>query len=542
MLPVVACPAPTEREPHPMFHAPGLARLPAALALLLSLGGAVQAQDLRIAMKAAVDGADPHQLFTPNRNVQLHVYEALVAQDAKLRPTPGLAESWRATDPTTWEFRLREGVLFQDGTPLTAEDAAFSIRRAQTAEGVRTFRAYVKDITAVEVVDARTLRIRTDGPQPELPANLATIAIVSARAVEGASAEDFNGGRAAIGTGPYRWLRWTPGQDVVLERNPRYRGEAPPWSRVTFRFVPNDSARTAALLAGDVDVADAVPAGLHQRVRESDNAHLQTGTSLFMLYMTVDRRPTSPFVRDKEGRPMTVNPFNDARVRQAFTHAINRPALAERAMEGAAEPAGQFMPDGFDGHDPGLKPVAYDPALSRRLLREAGYPEGFNYTIHCLNDRFTGDVRTCQAVGQMLTAAGIRTQVEAMPSAMFFKRATGPEPEFSSYMAIFGSAAGLASNALNVLAQRWDPKAGTGRSNSGRYDNPALNALIEKAAATLDEDARQDLLRQATRIAVEDQAVLPIFFLKGAWGLRNGLAMQTRGDMYTMATAITPAR
>ncbi len=518
------------------------ARLPIALTALAWLGTAAEAQELRIAIKATVDGADPHQLFTPNRNVQLHVYETLVAQDARLRPVPGLAESWRTTDPTTWEFRLKEGVRFQDGSVLTAEDVAFSIRRAQTMEGVRTFRAYVKDITGVEVVDPRTVRIRTDGPQPELPANLATIAIVSARAVEGASAEDFNGGRAAIGTGPYRWVRWTPGQDVVLERNPDYRDGAPHWSRVNFRFVPNDSARTAALLAGDVDVADAVPAGLHQRVSTSGRTHLATGTSLFMLYMTVDRRPTSPFVRTHDGAPMDVNPFNDARVRRAVTHALNRQALAERAMEGAAEPAGQFMPEGFDGHDPGLKPASYDPALARRLMAEAGYPQGFGFTIHCLNDRFTGDTRTCQAVGQMLTAIGIRTQVETMPSSVFFRRATGATPEFSSFMAIFGSAAGLSSNALNVLVQRWDPQRGTGRSNSGRYENPQLDALIEQAAGTLDDNARQGLLQQATRLAVEDQAVLPVFFLKGAWGLRNGLVIETRGDMYTMATMIRPAQ
>lgn len=500
------------------------------------------AQELKIGVKAAIEGADPHQLYSPDRNIQLHVYEALVAQDEHIRPKPGLAESWKNTDPLNWEFRLREGVKFQDGTPLTPEDVVFSIERAQKVEGIRTFRAYVKDVASVGKVDDRTVRITTKTPLPELPANIATIAIVSKRAVESASAADFNGGRAAVGSGPYKWIRWTPGQDVVLERNEDYDGPKPAWKKVTFRFIPNDSARTAAFLSGDVDVIDAVPASLFGRVNESGRGSIVTGPSLFMHYMTIDRRETSPFVATADGKPMSVNPFNDQRVRQALTHAINRTALAERAMEGAADPADQFMPEGFDGHEPGLKPAAYDPALSRKLLAAAGYPQGFGMTIHCLNDRFSGDVRTCQAIAQMMTAVGIHTKVDAMPSAVFFKRATGTNPEFSSFLAIFGSAAGLASNALNVLVQKWDPVAGTGRSNSGRYLNPALETLIDRAASTFDDEERQKLLREATRVSIEDQAVLPIFFLKGAWAVRKGLKLTTRGDMYTMATLIAPAK
>jgi len=513
--------------------------LTAAVFGITSLTGTAHADALVVAVKAAVTGSDPHQLFTPNRNVQLHVYETLVAQDAKVRPVPSLAKSWKAIDDLTWEFELRDDVKFSNGAPLIPEDVIFSIERAKTIEGTRTFRAYVRDVAKVEKAGGHTVRIITATPAPELPANLATIAIISKDAAAKAAGEDFNGGPAAVGTGPYRWVKFTPGQDVVLERNKNYRGQPGEWDKITFRFIPDDSTRIAALLSGSVDVVDAVPAGLTKRIETSPNLHLQSATSLFMHYMSIDRRETTPFATDAGGKKLSTNPFNDKRVREAVTHAINRKALAERVMEGAAEPAGQFMPAGFDGTDPDLQPPAYDPDLSRKLLAEAGYPDGFRYTIHCQNDRFTGDVRTCQTIAQMLTAVGIRTAVEAMPASILLTRATGETPEFSSYLAIFGSAAGLASNALNVLVQEWDLAKGTGRNNSGRYMNPELNALIDEAAQTIDDDKRQKLLRSATRIAVEDQAFIPLFFLKGTWGLRKGLTMEPRGDLYTMATKIT---
>ena len=198
------------------------------LLLLLLLGpwpGA--AQELRIGMKAAVDGSDPHQSYSPNRNVQLHVYEPLVFQDPHLRPVPGLATAWRAPDAESWEFTLREGVRFHDGTPLTPADVAFSIRRAREATGLRTYAPLVRAVTAVEVVDARTVRIRTRAPAPMLPSALASIGIVSAAAVGEAGEAEFNGGRAAIGTGPYRLSAYRPGDRAERCERTGRRGGAP---------------------------------------------------------------------------------------------------------------------------------------------------------------------------------------------------------------------------------------------------------------------------------------------------------------------------
>ncbi len=516
------------------------------LAAALLLAAPVSAQELRIGFKAAVDGSDPHQNYTPNRNVQLHVYEPLVAQDAFMRPIPGAASSWRVVDPTTWEFTLREGLTFHDGTPVTAEDVVFSIRRARAITGLRTFVVQTRAVASVEARDARTVVIRTNGPAPLLPSQLAVIAIVSARAADGAGEAEFNGGRAAIGSGPYRWVRFTPGQDVVLERAERHWREPEPWQRVTFRFIPNDSARVAALLAGDIDVIDNVPPSLFGRLRESDRTQLVTGPGLFTLYMYLDHhRERVVFATGADGQPLERNPIRDPRIRQAMNLAINRAALAERAMEGAADPIGQFAGPGFIGHEPSLPVPPFDPARARALLAEAGHPNGFNLTIQCTNDRFAGDARVCQAVGQMFTAVGIRTTVEALPSAVFFRRANGGQgldPEFTAFMAIFASSTGVALESMATILRTRNAQRGHGSLNRGRYSNPVFDAALQKADETFDDAERERLSGAAARIAIEDNAILPIFSLRATYGARRGLTITPRGDGYTMATGIRATR
>lgn len=511
--------------------------------MLLALAASpAPAQELRVGMKAAVDGSDPHQSYSPNRNVQLHVYEPLVSQDDHQRPIPGLATTWHLIDPVTWEFHLREGATFHDGTPLTPADVIFSLNRARDIRGLRTYGPALRKIEAMEVIDERSLRIRTSGPTPMLPAYLTGIVIVSATAAQDAGEADFNGGRAAIGTGPYRWVRFTPGADVVLERSATHRGAVGPWQRVTFRFIPNDSARAAALLAGDVDVIDAVPATLYGRLRDDERSRLITATSSFNLYMFYDQaRERALYATALNGAPLDRNPFRDRRVRLAVSHAINRAALADRAMEGGAEVSGQISPVGYIGHDPELGVPAYDPPLARRLLAEAGFPQGFGLTLHCTADRFAGDARSCQAVGQMLGAIGIRAVIETLPAAIFFRRANGGaggEPEFTASMSMFASTTGVAAEGMNSIVRTWNAALGHGASNRGRYSDPVLDGLLEQLETTLDDPSRAALMRQAVRRAMAEQAVTPIFFVKAAWALRRGLDLTPRGDQYTMATGI----
>lgn len=525
-------------------------RATAAILAVLSSGlpghGAATAQELRVGVRAALDTADPASSYSPNRNITLQIYEPLLLQDATLKPVAGLAVAWRMRDPTTWELTLREGVTFHDGSPLTPKDVAQTIARDMATDTPQTYKSDLREIVSVEAEGSRTVILRTRTPSPQLPFSLSTFGIVSARATEGATPEDFRGGKAAVGTGPYRWSQWTPGQGVTLTRNPDYWGRAPHWEKVDFRFVPNDSARVASLLAGDLDVIDAVPPGLTRRIETSSNAHLLSTTAIMMLYLQLEMgREQSPYVTDAEGNPLPKNPFGDVRVRHALSHAINRAAIAERAMEGAAEPAGQFMAPGLDNHDPSLQPLPYDPARARALLAEAGYPRGFNITLACSNDRYPGDARVCQALGQMLGAVGIQARVETVPiSILFRRRSAGMEgrPDMAAFMLGYGAPNGLATSALTSLVQTMDRDRGRGGNNYTGYSNPKLDRMIETAMTEPDEMKRGALVREATRIAIGDAAVVPVYFTKAIWGLRRDLTLTPRADSFTFVDTIRPAR
>lgn len=511
---------------------------------LLAMGPAFGAE-LRVGMKGAVDNPDPHQSYSPNRNVQLHVYETLLTQDEHLRPQPLLAESWRAVDPLTWEFTLRPGVRFHDGSPLTPADVAFSIMRAKGTVGLRTYVANVRNVVAVEPTGERTLLVRTAVPTPLQPTLMVSIAIVSARAAADATGADWNGGRAAVGTGPYRWVRWTPSQDVVLERNADYWGAKEPWDRVRFRFIANDSARVAALLANDIDIADTLPAELYERVQGSPGVSLLTTDSIFTNYLYLDSMsPSTANVMDAEGKPLARNPFGDLRVRAALDHALNRTALAERAMQGGGSAAGQVAAPGLLGHVAGLGPARFDPALARTLLAEAGYPQGFTMALSCTSDRFAGDSRTCQAVGQMLAAVGIKVLVDALPTVIYYRKWATISPagqsDFTATISMFGSTSGLASEGMNTILHSPDPERGFGMSNRRFFSDTKLDAMLEAEDATFEDARREAMVQDTVRYAMAQRAVLPLFFVKASWGLRRGLTMVGRQDQYTMATSVRP--
>lgn len=520
----------------------GLAR--ACAALVLALCAAAQAAELRIGFKSEVTSADPHVLNGQNRNVWMHVYESLVAQDERLRPVPALATSWKAVGTNAWEFKLRPGVLFHSGKPLTAEDVKFSIDRARSLTGPRTFRSYLREVDSVQVVDAATILVKTKGPSPTLPDNLSLIAIVSRLAAKDASEESFAKGAAAVGSGPYRFGEWLHGQRVVLTRNDRYWGTAEPWEKVTFQFIPKDPARAAALLAGSVDLIDGAPSALKERFA-TGNFKLVSTTSYMLNYVYLDRaREQSPYVQDADGKPMARNPFNDLRVRQAMNLAINRDAIARAVMKGDAEPSGQFVPPGFFGHVPGLGAPKSNLDQARKLLAEAGFPRGFRLTLHCPNDRYPNDAKVCEAVGQMLSQAGIRTEVSTLPFAVFQPRSLtggkGGEPEFSAGLLGIGAVTGDSFEPLMTLAVTHDRKTGTGANNRARYSNKEVDTLVDKAGNTFNEKEREELQQAAARAAMADVAFIPLQHIAAGWAMRQGLTAIPRADGFTLATAIRP--
>jgi peptide/nickel transport system substrate-binding protein len=520
------------------------ALLGAAAALLMAGGQPAGAQTLTIAVGSPITSIDPHyHNLAPNNAMWAHLFESLVETDEQARLIPALAESWRAIDETTWEFKLRAGVKFHNGSDFTADDVAFTMTRAPNVpNSPSSFGIYTRSVAEVQVIDATTVRIKTRGVYPLLPTDLAQVAILDRETHGGAATEDFNSGKVAFGTGPYRFVRYAPGDRVELERNDTHWGPRQPWQRVNYRIVVNDASRTAALLAGDVDFIDQVPTTDVARLRNDARVAISEIVGLRIIYLHLDRSRTeaTPFVSGPNGEALGKNPLDDVRVRRALSMAIDRNAIVERVMEGAAIPAGQFLPPGTFSHVPGLDAPRFDADGARRLLAEAGFPNGLRVTLHGPSDRYVNDARIIQAIGQMWTRIGVRTQVEPMPWTTFIARAG--RQEFSLFLVGWGSVTGEASSPLRSLVGTFDREKGFGASNRGRYSNKAMDALLERALGTVDDAAREKLLQDATRMAMEDVGIIPLHIQKNVWASRRGFTHAARVDERTRAMDVSPAR
>ena len=514
-----------------------------ALSLALCLPLAAAAQDLRVGLAAEPSSLDPHyHNLSPNNMTSRHVYDTLVSQDAKQTLGPGLAESWKAVDPTTWEFKLRRNVKFFDGSPFTVDDVLATVKRLPNVpRSPSSFAPFVAGMT-FEKVDSHTLRVKTAAPAPLVPTNLSTFGIVSKACAEGVSTEDFNALKCQGGTGPFKFTEYKPGDRIGLARNDAYWGNKPAWATVSFRFLTAAPTRVAALLAGDVDVIEGVPPTDIPRLKADANIDIAETLSNRVIYFHMDQfRENSPFITAKDGSPIK-NPLLDRRVRQALSMAINRPAIVERLMDGAAVPAEQVLAKSFFGTSQKLQPTAFDLAGAKKLLAEAGYPNGFKMKMHGPAGRYTNDTKIIEAVAQMFTRLGIDTEIETIPPANFFSRAStgaGGQPEFSFILVGWGASTGETSGSLKSLMGTFDKAKGSGAANRGRYSNPALDAKLTEALATVDDAQRAALLAEASEIAFNDVGIIPSHYQTNVWASRKGFKVQARSDEYTLATGIS---
>ena len=270
---------------------------------------------------------------------------------------------------------------------------------------------------------------------------------------------------------------------------------------------------------------------------------VQTCALPIFIYLHLDsgREKNSPFVTDAAGRPMEANPLRDARVRKALSKLIDRDAIVSRIMEGQAQPAGQLLPEGYFGTSKKLRPDRYDPEGAKKLLAEAGYPNGFGVTLHTPNNRYINDEKIAQAVAQFLTRNGIPTKVDAMPSGVFFSR--GSKLEFSFLLAGWGAETGETSSPLRSLLATFDPKLGMGASNRGRFSDAGLDALIQTALGTIDDTKRGMMLAAASEKAIGEQmGLVPVHYEVSTWATRKGIAYRARADQYTLAFDVRPAK
>ncbi len=522
----------------------------ASSAFILALPA--QAADITIGVAAEPSAMDPHyHNLGPNNAMKRHIFESLIIQDETQALTPGLATSWKALDDTTWQFDLRQGVKFHDGSDFDAEDVIYTLQRVPNVpNSPSSFAIYTKSLESLEAKDPHTLIIKTPGPRPLLPVELSNISIISKEAADAAVAgykaaggdapdwpktEDFNDGTLAVGTGPYTFGEYIKGEKIVLNANDNWWGGKADWDKVTFRPISSNGPRVAALLAGDVDLIDNPPTQDMAALEENPDIELVQGLSNRVIYLHFDHfEEPSPGITGTDK-----NPFKDARVREAVSKAINREAIVERIMGGVAVPAAQLLPPGMFGNNPNLKMTAYDPEGAKALLAEAGYGDGFELVLGTPNDRYINDEKVAQAIAQMLTRVGIKTTVDASTKSVFFKRRN--KYEFSLYLAGWGSGTGEMSSPLRALVGTPNKDTGFGGTNRGRYSNPDMDGVLEEALQTIDDPTREALLQEASKIVMEDYGILPLHYEVTVWAMRKGVDYTPRTDQYTVATSAKPS-
>jgi peptide/nickel transport system substrate-binding protein len=485
---------------------------------------------------------DPHYLWvTTNVAYNKHIFGLLVDGDDNGRIIPSLATSWRAIDDTTWEFKLRKGVKFHDGSEFTAEDVVFSFDRIRNLpNNPASYASNIRSVKDVEIVDPYTFIIKANDVNPVLPVMLQAAVIVSKKAATGATTADFFSGKAAIGTGPFKFVSFARGDRLVLERNENYWGEKPAWDRVTFRIMSNDAARVAALMGGDVDMIDFVPPSEAAHLGKNKNLGVFKRPSGRLIFLTCNNSDKTPFVTGKDGKPLEKNPLKDVRVRRALSKGIDRNAICARVMEGLAAPASQIIAEHSPSYNPDIKVEKYDPEGAKRLLAEAGYPHGFGLTIHGPSDRYVNDAKICQAVAQMLARIGLDMKVVTLPQSVYFGRMLAPSHEFSLSLAGWGFVV-EADSIMMAVIHSYEKGKGAGSWNCG-YSNPSLDRAMEQAVSIMDNAKRHKAEQKvAEQVIVHEQAMIPLHTQFTIAATRKGLVYAPRVDEQTLAMNAKPA-
>jgi peptide/nickel transport system substrate-binding protein len=519
--------------------------LSAIIGALVAGGGAV-GQTLTMGVRAGPESMDPHYTATGTHSEALkHIFDTLTHSGDRLQVEPGLAESWRVLNPTTWEFKLRQGVKFHDGSDMTAEDVAASIRRMQTLSGPNPLRIYVRRVQEVRIVDPHTIQIITDGPAPTLPNDFIRLFVTSARATAGLTPENsneaFNAGRVNIGTGPYRYVSWTPREQFTMDRFDGHWAGRPAWARHVRREIPNDANRVAQLRTGQVDMIVRVPAADVPTLERDRTLSVVKADTVYVFNLSFDFRETTPQVTARDGSRLAANPYRDARVREAIDLAIDRRALAEIAMEGMGTAQGQMVTPNIFGFNPALPIPVPNLPRARQLLTEAGFPNGFRMALNFTNDRLPGDRGVGTAMAQMLARIGIEVQAAGQPSAVIFPaRARG---ELSNIMAGWGTLTGEANYYYSSNAHTNNPTLRLGAFNWHGYSNPEMDRMIQAASIELDDKKREEQLQAIGALFNRERVALPLASVGSAWALRRDRASMGggRADEETYAWDVTPA-
>ena len=495
-------------------------------------------QTLRYANQGDLKSLDPYTLNEVTTLAHLgHVYEGLVARDKNLKIVPALAERWETPEPTRWRFYLRRGVKFHNGDDFTADDVVFSANRVR-AKGSNMQSRMPTEAQAIKI-DDHTVDFVLTAPDPILISQWATWYIMSKKWAEANNSSAPTPASAtspsyaslhANGTGPFVVASHQPGVRTVFKRNPTWWRKPAEHNleEIVFTPIKSDATRVAALLANDVDVIEPVPLQDIDRIRAGSNADVLTGPELRTIFLGMDQSREELLFSNVKGK----NPFKDIRVREAMFRAIDVDQIKTRVMRNTSRPSTLMIaPELFQLSAEFVRP-SFDPERSKRLLGEAGYPNGFEVGMDCPNDRYVNDADICQSVVGMLARVGVRVSLMAQPKQHFFAKVLKPGGFKTSFYLFGWVPTTLDANSVlyDLMGCRDNPSSSRGEANLGGYCNKKVDELTDRMRLELDEKERDQLAKQAFQIVLDDYGYIPLHQQPLAWGVSKSVKLIPRAD------------
>lgn len=475
-----------------------------------------------------------------------NVYEGLTRRGQNLEILPGLAVSWEIVEPTRWRFYLRKDVRFHNGNDFTASDVVFSADRVRS-EG-SDLKTRIPADAKFEIVDDHTIDVVLSAPNPILHYEWDSWAIVdkewvettgSVRVTSASEEVSTTISRETNGTGPFRIVDHTPGLKTVFEANANWWN----WDNRTFNItraeltaIASDSTRVAALLSGEMDLVYPIPVQDIKRIETDPSTSALTGPELRTIFLGMDQIRDELLYSSVKGK----NPFRDKRVRQAFYQAIDIQAIKSTIMRGLSTPSSLLISPFMFANASKFERLAYDPDASKKLLTEAGYPNGFEIGMNCPVNRYVNDEAICQAVVAMLARIGVKANLDAQPPAQYFGRILASGGYDTSFYLLGWTPSSYDSwNVLsNVFGCRDDDGRG-GMFNIGGYCNREVDALTGRILEENDPEKRLGLITRAFEIAASDIAYVPLHQQGLAWGVAAGTEVVQRADNVLMLNHVT---
>src|SRR4051812_41539906 len=526
-------------------------RIAAVSAVCLALAATVaSAATLRWSSQGDYLTADPmaqNELLT--NSINGHVYESLVVRGKKLEILPGLAAKWEQKNPTTWIFHLREGVKFHDGSEFTADDAVFSIKRLQGKTS--NFRVYGNAVGEPTKIDQYTVQLVTPVPNPVMLEMLANSLFMMSKAWceknNAVETQDFTNqkeaytARDAMGTGPYTLVSREPDVKSTFKKNPNWWGLKAGkdyWDSnvddIVYTPIKQDGTREAALLAGNIDFLLDPPVQDIEKLKADKSVKVYEGRENRIVFLQMDQARDELLYSNVKGK----NPFKDKRVRQAFYQAIDVEAIHRVVMRGLSVVTPYNLPNPEKAGIPAdlYKRYPYDVNASKKLLAEAGYPNGFELGMDCPNNRYINDEKICQAVVAMLAKVGVKVALNAIPRATYFPKAQRMEISFC--MLGWGGATTDAIFTLQPVLHSRNDK-GDGDYNWGNYKDEEFDKLIDDAKGDVDMKHRQETINKAMQRFHENVYMIPLHLQVIPWASRSNVTAIHRADNWLQATWVT---